>query len=340
MSRAASPHGKLTTYRAKRDFAKTPSPGARNVAPSKRLRFVIQKHAATRLHYDFRLELDGVFKSWAVTRGPSLDPHDKRLAVEVEDHPLDYGDFEGTIPKGEYGGGSVMLWDRGYWEPEGTRSRNRRLRTAISSSRSTARSCTAAGCSCACKRREREKRDNWLLIKHRDEHALGSTASTFSNKTNPSPRAAQWSRSPPARASAPKPSCLSAATAADAIWNSDRANREHRTGEAQSQRRETGLARDRARTKGASVVAKGRPVARVPDFVEPQLCRTVHTPPRATNWGHEVKLDGYRMQLRVEKGKAVLRTRKGLDWTEKFTAIAEDAGVITGLHHRRGNLRA
>src|SRR5580658_747047 len=110
---------KLSTYRAKRDFKVTAEPsGAAKVRPSKRLRYVIQKHDATRLHYDFRLEFDGVFKSWAVTRGPSLDPADKRLAVEVEDHPLDYGDFEGTIPKGQYGGGTVMLWDRGYWAPE------------------------------------------------------------------------------------------------------------------------------------------------------------------------------------------------------------------------------
>src|SRR5580692_4811750 len=114
---------KLSTYRAKRDFKQTAEPkGSRSsrsrksdIAP--RLRFVIQKHAATRLHYDLRLELDGVFKSWAVTRGPSLDPADKRLAVEVEDHPLEYGDFEGTIPKGQYGGGTVQLWDRGYWSP-------------------------------------------------------------------------------------------------------------------------------------------------------------------------------------------------------------------------------
>src|SRR3982750_1829606 len=109
----------LSTYRAKRDFTRTAEPsGEQAVAPSPRLRFVIQKHAATRLHYDLRLELGGVFKSWAVTRGPSFDPHDRRLAVEVEDHPLDYGDFEGTIPKGQYGGGTVMLWARGFWAPE------------------------------------------------------------------------------------------------------------------------------------------------------------------------------------------------------------------------------
>jgi bifunctional non-homologous end joining protein LigD len=109
----------LTRYRAKRDFTKTGEPdGAKPVKPSKRLRFIIQKHAASHLHYDFRLELDGVFKSWAVAKGPSLDPADKRLAIEVEDHPLGYGDFEGTIPKGQYGGGTVMLCDRGYWDCE------------------------------------------------------------------------------------------------------------------------------------------------------------------------------------------------------------------------------
>ena len=111
---------KLSLYQRKRDFTKTAEPsGASKVAPAEYPRFVIQKHAATRLHYDLRLELDGVFKSWAVTKGPSLDPKEKRLAVETEDHPLDYGDFEGTIPKGEYGGGTVMLWDRGFWATDG-----------------------------------------------------------------------------------------------------------------------------------------------------------------------------------------------------------------------------
>ena len=110
---------KLARYRSMRDFGKTAEPdSAERTKASKRLRFVIQKHAATRLHYDFRLELDGVFLSWAVTKGPSIDPADRRLAVQTEDHPLDYGDFEGTIPKGQYGGGTVMLWDRGYWAPE------------------------------------------------------------------------------------------------------------------------------------------------------------------------------------------------------------------------------
>ena len=163
----------LTEYRARRDFKKTEEPsGKTRIKAAKYPRFVIQKHDATRLHYDLRLEVDGVFKSWAVTRGPSLDPSDKRLAVEVEDHPLDYGDFEGTIPKGEYGGGTVMLWDRGFWVPEGDKSVRKML--SDGDLKFTVAGEKLKG-SWALVRMAHDKfggkRTNWLLIKHRDKWA-------------------------------------------------------------------------------------------------------------------------------------------------------------------------
>ena len=159
---------KLSLYQRKRDFTKTAEPsGAAKVAPAEYPRFVIQKHAATRLHYDLRLELDGVFKSWAVTKGFSLDPKDKRLAVETEDHPLDYGDFEGTIPKGEYGGGTVMLWDRGFWAADGDAAKALRkgeLKFTLAGEKLQG--------SWVLVRlrhdRDRGKRTNWLLIKRHD----------------------------------------------------------------------------------------------------------------------------------------------------------------------------
>ena len=163
----------LLRYRAKRDFSKTAEPsGEAKVAPSAGLRFVVQKHAARQLHYDLRLELDGVFKSWAVTRGPSLDPADRRLAVEVEDHPLDYGDFEGTIPKGEYGGGTVQLWDRGYWSPEGAKSPQEAFKSG--DLKFTLEGNRLHGSWVLVRMRGDKyggKRTNWLLIKHRDSSA-------------------------------------------------------------------------------------------------------------------------------------------------------------------------
>jgi bifunctional non-homologous end joining protein LigD len=170
--------GKLRAYRAKRDFTQTAEPsGQGRVAASSRLRFVIQKHAARRLHYDLRLELDGVFKSWAVTRVPSLDPRVRRLAVEVEDHPLDYGDFEGTIPEGQYGGGTVQLWDRGYWEPEGPQSADEMLRKGdlrfrLDGTRLKGRWVLVRMRS----DKANDKRNNWLLIKHHDEYEQAGDA--------------------------------------------------------------------------------------------------------------------------------------------------------------------
>jgi bifunctional non-homologous end joining protein LigD len=163
----------LIRYRQKRDFSKTAEPsGERAADTSRRLRFVVQKHAARRLHYDLRLELDGVFKSWAVTRGPSDDPADKRLAVEVEDHPLDYGDFEGTIPAGEYGGGTVQLWDRGYWQHEGPKSPQDALRSGELKFTLEGTHLHGSWVLVRMRRgRSGGKRTNWLLIKHRDESA-------------------------------------------------------------------------------------------------------------------------------------------------------------------------
>ncbi|HWK37490.1 MAG TPA: DNA polymerase ligase N-terminal domain-containing protein, partial [Hyphomicrobium sp.] len=163
----------LAKYREKRDFEKTAEPSGRaKVRSADYPRFVIQKHDATRLHYDLRLEHGGVFKSWAVTKGPSLNPKDKRLAVEVEDHPLDYGDFEGTIPKGEYGGGTVMLWDRGYWLPEGDENIDEalakgELKFVLAGEK------LKGGFVLVRMKGDRfgGKRNNWLLIKHKDEWA-------------------------------------------------------------------------------------------------------------------------------------------------------------------------
>jgi bifunctional non-homologous end joining protein LigD len=164
---------KLSTYRARRDFAKTAEPSGERRAPtSARLRFVVQKHAALRLHFDFRLELDGVFKSWAVTRGPSLDPSVRRLAVETEDHPIDYGDFEGTIPAGEYGAGTVELWDRGYWAPEGGEDAHDAL--ASGDLKFTLDGERLKGSWVLVRMKERtgdNGRRSWLLIKHRDAAA-------------------------------------------------------------------------------------------------------------------------------------------------------------------------
>jgi len=158
----------LGGYRAKRNFEKTTEPRGSAVRSGGSL-FVVQKHAARRLHYDFRLELNGVLKSWAVARGPSLDPADRRLTVHVEDHPLEYGDFEGAIPAGEYGGGAVMVWDRGTWLPDGDPAEEYakgRLRFSLEGKKLKGRWFLAR-----MRGRGGEKRENWLLIKSDDEFA-------------------------------------------------------------------------------------------------------------------------------------------------------------------------
>jgi len=324
----------LATYRKKRDFSKTAEPsGERTVAPSNRLRFVVQKHAARRLHYDLRLELDGVFKSWAVTRGPSDDPADKRLAVEVEDHPLDYGDFEGTIPAGEYGGGTVQLWDRGYWIPEGSKSPEEALRGGDLKFTLEGQRLHGSWVLVRLKYdRTGGKRTNWLLIKHRDASARsdGGAVLLASDRSVASGRSMQQIAAGKGRAPAPFMLASGRAAKADAVW---RSNRPAESAPAL-----------RATTQTKVAKLKGVATRRIPDFIEPQLSRLVEQPPMEAGWGHEVKFDGYRLQLRVAGGKVTLLTRSALDWTSKFSKVAAEAadfadcmidGEVVALDERR-----
>jgi bifunctional non-homologous end joining protein LigD len=314
---------KLSSYQTKRDFAKTAEPrGEALILATNRRRFVIQKHAATRLHYDLRLELDGVFKSWAVTRGPSLDPADKRLAVEVEDHPLDYGDFEGTIPKGQYGGGTVQLWDRGYWEPEGDRTPEEALASGDFKFVLDGERLHGGWVLVRMKwERNSGKHPNWLLIKHRDEFSQDGKGEVILSEDRSIASGRLMALIAAGKGRSPKPFMLATKSVAkpDAVWDSNK-----------------GLAAD-ARRQGRSTSnsIKGAPKsprrrsAPLPDFIAPQLCQTVSRPPNGTGWLHEIKFDGYRIQLRIQDGKVHLKTRKGLDWTAKFRVIAGEAASLS-----------
>ena len=303
----------LARYRSMRDFSKTAEPtGAERTKPSRRLRFVIQKHAASRLHYDFRLELDGVFKSWAVTKGPSIDPHERRLAVEVEDHPLDYGDFEGTIPKGEYGGGTVMLWDRGYWEPEG--DPHAMLKKGDLKFRLAGERLNGSFVLVRMRRRERERTDNWLLIKQHDGWSLDDSGMALVEQETTSVASGRSMEEIAAgKGKGPKPFMAAGRRRASpkAVWRSNRA-------EADPPPAAPLRAAPPPRIRAASL----------PGFVPPELAKSVERPPVGPGWGHEIKFDGYRLQLRAEGGAATLKTRAGLDWTGKFKEIAKAAGAL------------
>jgi bifunctional non-homologous end joining protein LigD len=317
---------KLSTYRSKRDFTRTAEPpGGTPVARSRRLRFVIQKHAARRLHYDLRLELDGVFKSWAVTRGPSLDPHDKRLAVEVEDHPLEYGDFEGTIAEGEYGGGTVQLWDRGYWQPEGRTSPQEALNAGQLKFGLDGKRLKGGWVLVRMRNdRQRSKRNNWLLIKHRDDYARSGNGDALLTDDRSVASGRTLDQIAAGKGRGPKPFMLATKLAgrADAVWDSasdhgPAVGARAAVARAAATRTVGKLPASKIKTPRA---ARGGPM---PSFVPPQLCRLVARPPSGPGWAHEIKFDGYRIQMRVEGGIVTLKTRKGLDWTGKFATIAK-----------------
>ncbi|HUH76765.1 MAG TPA: DNA ligase D, partial [Devosia sp.] len=291
---------------AKRDFTKTQEPSGRaTTTAATGNRFVVQKHDATRLHYDFRIELDGVLKSWAVTKGPSDDPAEKRLAVRVEDHPLDYGSFEGTIPEREYGGGTVMLWDEGIWEPIGDPHAGLDkgdLKMKLSGHRMKGEWVLVHMKGRDSKRKSGPDRENWLLIKHRDAHASDHDTLTGRFTTSVS-----TGRDLAGIAKGLKPRRRSATPAA-AVWHSDAAK-----------------AVDNPKLAKPAKKAS----AALPEFRPPQLATLVTAVPQGDDWVFEMKYDGYRC-LAAISGEAVrLYTRTGKDWTEQFAAIVPPLSRVT-----------
>ena len=241
------------------------------------------------------------------------------MAVEVEDHPLDYGDFEGTIPKGEYGGGTVMLWDRGFWMPEGTKDVDAALRKGELKFTLAGEKLRGSFVLVRLKNdRNRGKRNNWLLIKHRDEFA-GEDDVAEQDKSVASRRSMEQIAAGKGRG--PKPFMASGSKASNpsAIWHSNRVTESKAT---------RAPAKLQAATS-ARRTAKATMSEAMPRFVPPQLCKTLSRPPQGDDWVHEIKFDGYRMQLRVEDGAGKLLTRKGLDWTGKFRAVAEAAAGLS-----------
>ncbi|HEX7822253.1 MAG TPA: non-homologous end-joining DNA ligase, partial [Sphingobium sp.] len=295
----------LATYNAKRDFARTREPKG-VVAKDKGAKgggngFVVQKHDATRLHWDFRLEIDGVLKSWAVTKGPSIDPADRRLAVRTEDHPLSYGDFEGNIPHGEYGGGTVMLWDRGVWEPIAGKStadlEEGHLHFILHGERMKGEWLLVR-----MKGRPGEKRENWLLRKIEDGEA--GTGDTLVERALTS----ILTRRSMAEIAADKGAEQSLAGAkGTAFTHKMQVARDHNAG----------VKSPRSR----------RPVT-LPPFIAPQLATLVDVVPGGNDWLHEIKFDGYRALIAVAGEKLRVHTRSGLDWTDKFGPLVAQMAAL------------
>src|SRR5436305_1588380 len=345
----------LEKYREKRKFTVTAEPRGGKVKSGGNA-FVIQKHAASRLHYDLRLEMDGVMKSWAVTRGPSLVPGEKRLAVHVEDHPIEYNDFEGTIPQGQYGGGTVMIWDRGQWLPDGDPHRG----YAKGSLDFTLDGHKLKGRWHLVRMRKRpgERQEPWLLIKSKDEAARGPNDPDILEEKD--------------RSVVSRRTIEGIAKANDAVWQSNRSVSENvKTLEAPAKKKPTsarprasrdpGLkkkkeldsrlrgnergtgkkAKSRAQLARADVLRekpkRGAKGSALPAFIPPQLATLHDKAPNDRSYVHEAKFDGYRVQARLDHGEVTLFTRKALDWTHKFKPVADafseleaDTAIIDG----------
>jgi len=297
----------LERYKAKRNFTKTPEPQP-IVKKGDGNGYLIQKHAASHLHYDFRLELDGVLKSWAVPKGPSLDPMDKRLAMQVEDHPVDYGSFEGIIPQGEYGGGTVMLWDRGTWEPVGDPRKGLakgKLVFQLHGER-------LHGEWTLVKTFSKDKRGNsWLLIKHKDEAVRRGDNAQFLERN--------------------ATSVASGRTMDEIAADSDKVWKSHR------ERTRKQLPAKKPSPSVKAFPAKSGNVSKMPGFTPPQLATLSTSMPKGSEWVHELKFDGYRMMTHMNNGHVQIFSRNGKDWTAAFPSIAHlisqfkvDTAIVDG----------
>src|SRR6476620_8678510 len=274
----------IETYNRKRDFSKTKEPKGRKLK-GKGDSFVVQKHDASRLHWDFRLELDGVLKSWAVPKGPSLDPGENRLAMRTEDHPLDYGGFEGTIPKGEYGGGTVMLWDQGRWEPDPRKDPSKTIEEGHLHFTLEGERMKGEWVMFRLKPRPGEKAEPWMLKKVTDEYADPQGGDALVDNCVTSVTTGR--------------TMAEIATGED-VWRSNRGGQ-----------------------KGGR--AKRKPGKAPPPFEEPQLATLVDEVPTGNSWLHEYKYDGYRLLISVGDGVATAWTRNGKDWSDKFKALSTAA---------------
>ena len=318
--------GVLGEYRRKREFDKTPEPGPEVASSPGGNLYVIQKHRARALHYDLRLELDGVMVSWAIPKGPSLDPADKHLAVHVEDHPLDYNEFEGVIPKGQYGGGTVMIWDRGHWYPEedaasdpGKAVRNGALKFRLEGEKLRGRWMLVR-----MKPRpgQEDDKENWLLFKERDDEARAGDEARITEREPDSVVSGR--------------SIEQIADDADRVWNSDGDRRGEQPQEVVRQLKQERAAAAKpaaargAREGGPTATAievpdpstiEGARKAPLPARVEPELATLVAEAPAGDGWLHEIKLDGYRVLCRLDHGTPRLFTRRGADWTSHFPTL-------------------
>ena len=277
----------IDTYNKKRDFSKTKEPKGRKLK-GKGDSFVVQKHDASHLHWDFRLEMEGVLKSWAVPKGPSLDPAEKRLAMRTEDHPLDYGDFEGTIPAGEYGGGTVMLWDEGRWVPEPGKDPTKTIEEGHLHFTLEGDRMKGEWVMFRLKPRKPTDRESWMLKKvdddfaepeHGDELVEDCTTSVTTGRT------------------------MAEIASGEDVWRSNRGGRKG----------------GRGKTKASESP---------PAFQLPQLATLVDEVPTGSEWLFEYKYDGYRLLIATGAGAATAWTRKGKDWSDKFRALVKAAASL------------